>query len=261
MKQVRRTGFTLIELLVVIAIIAILASILLPVFATARERARQSSCSNNMKQMGTALIAYCQDNDEQFPMRIADTDAPCWLSAVYPLIKSTGVFKCPDDSTTAIAPQLPISYAINYNCVQQASGNNVGPKLSNFVAPASTVLVLEAKDVTMNPLDLTQQQWNNNNGTNNSASFGANWWGCNTAVGNIDNNGGGGRFDPNNTRHNGNTVANYLLVDGHVKALRPTQVSGGFSNGSSTGAQGGGPTAEGTAYSGANPHAITFSAK
>ena len=62
-----RTGFTLIELLVVIAIIAILAAILFPVFAKAREKARQSSCASNMKQVGLALIGYTQDYDEKFP--------------------------------------------------------------------------------------------------------------------------------------------------------------------------------------------------
>jgi len=63
----RRAGFTLIELLVVIAIIAVLAAILFPVFAQAREKARQTSCMNNQRQIATGLIMYAQDNEEMFP--------------------------------------------------------------------------------------------------------------------------------------------------------------------------------------------------
>jgi len=64
----RRPAFTLIELLVVIAIIAILAAILFPVFAQAREKARQATCVSNLKQLGTAALMYAQDYDEQWPM-------------------------------------------------------------------------------------------------------------------------------------------------------------------------------------------------
>src|SRR4028119_34289 len=64
-----RSAFTLIELLVVIAIIAILAAILFPVFAQAREKARQASCVSNLRQIGTALLMYVQDYDETYPNR------------------------------------------------------------------------------------------------------------------------------------------------------------------------------------------------
>ena len=65
----RKRGFTLIELLVVIAIIAILAAILFPVFAQAREKARQTACLSNAKQIGTAVMLYAQDYDESFPVQ------------------------------------------------------------------------------------------------------------------------------------------------------------------------------------------------
>lgn len=96
----RNKGFTLIELLVVIAIIAILAAILFPVFAQAREKARQSTCISNQKQIALALLQYSQDNDEQFPM--IDWDAPLLTSSgygvFYPLeqyIKGSAVLRCP----------------------------------------------------------------------------------------------------------------------------------------------------------------------
>ena len=103
-----KAGFTLIELLVVIAIIAILAAILFPVFAQAREKARQISCISNLKQIGLALIQYQQDNDETLCNAWYGTNGwqasdPAtgkykWMDAVYPYVKSTGVFSCPDDS-------------------------------------------------------------------------------------------------------------------------------------------------------------------
>jgi prepilin-type N-terminal cleavage/methylation domain-containing protein/prepilin-type processing-associated H-X9-DG protein len=75
-----RRGFTLIELLVVIAIIAILAAILFPVFAQAREKARQTSCLSNLKQIGQGYLMYLQDYDEQFPL---DTQSPTRIGSVY----------------------------------------------------------------------------------------------------------------------------------------------------------------------------------
>src|ERR1700677_3124023 len=92
-----RRGFTLIELLVVIAIIAILAAILFPVFAKVREKARQISCTSNMKQIGLGIIQYTEDYDETYPGTNGLINSGNWAQAIYPYVKSTGVFKCPDN--------------------------------------------------------------------------------------------------------------------------------------------------------------------
>src|SRR5438270_6868122 len=100
-----RNGFTLIELLVVIAIIAILAAILFPVFAQAREKARQASCQSNMKQLSTAILMYAQDYDESYLKSefVNQNDWGSWpqnhrlwssVTVIGPYIKNTGVFRC-----------------------------------------------------------------------------------------------------------------------------------------------------------------------
>jgi len=100
----KRKGFTLIELLVVIAIIAILAAILFPVFAKAREKARQITCVNNMKQIGLATMQYIQDYDETFPFDKPQEQPGSWygnwakygyLYPLEPYLKSSGVLRCP----------------------------------------------------------------------------------------------------------------------------------------------------------------------
>src|SRR5688572_19242272 len=109
MKTVQRrthnSGFTLIELLVVIAIIAILASILFPVFAQARESACLTACLSNMKQMGTGLRMYSQDYDENFPLRRAQSPTLIegnWKHLLQPYIKNLQIFQCPSNQASRV---------------------------------------------------------------------------------------------------------------------------------------------------------------
>ena len=119
-------GFTLIELLVVIAIIAILAAVLFPVLARARENARKTACMSNLKQLGLGVAQYLQDFDERYPCtngvdttstNVSTTGFP---NAIFPYVKSTQVFKCPDDTTTngvvegIGATPYPVSYYYHY---------------------------------------------------------------------------------------------------------------------------------------------------
>jgi len=98
----RKKAFTLIELLVVIAIIAILAAILFPVFAQAREAARKSSCLSNTKQVGMAQYQYLQDYDEQFPvwryfLDAGQTQKVTWIEELQPYAKNRNIWGCPSD--------------------------------------------------------------------------------------------------------------------------------------------------------------------
>ncbi len=105
-----RRGFTLIELLVVIAIIAILAAILFPVFARAREKARQTSCLNNVKQLVLGINMYAQDYDESLPMSRHRSNPTAswqgWNTLVDPYVKNTQVFTCPSET----------NYSVGYGC-------------------------------------------------------------------------------------------------------------------------------------------------
>ncbi|MCS6775642.1 MAG: prepilin-type N-terminal cleavage/methylation domain-containing protein [Chloroherpetonaceae bacterium] len=111
MPRLKRSGFTLIELLVVIAIIAILAAILFPVFAQAREKARQTGCISNARQLATALYMYCQDYDEYIvpaSLRPPDGSTPrIWSEIVQSYVRNEGIFLCP----SATPRQYPASWA------------------------------------------------------------------------------------------------------------------------------------------------------
>jgi prepilin-type N-terminal cleavage/methylation domain-containing protein len=102
----RKAAFTLIELLVVIAIIAILAAILFPVFAQAREKARQTSCLSNLKQVSLALMMYTQDYDEMVVQRTSlsyyQNWGVSWRSLIYPYVKNAGVFACPSNPNNKV---------------------------------------------------------------------------------------------------------------------------------------------------------------
>lgn len=197
MTRTVRRGFTLIELLVVIAIIAILAAILFPVFARAREAARATQCRSNLKQVGNAFMMYVQDYDEIYPDRGGNggTGLASFRQRLQPYTKNVAVFQCASnpqkntivDAATAdgVYPAIPRSYAMNARLA-------IVP-MAFLQAPAQKILAAE----------LVNTNW---------TDYGSNWW--NSAPGNWVNGFAG---------HSG--TANYLFADGHVKAMKPTQTA------------------------------------
>ncbi|NCO37207.1 MAG: hypothetical protein COZ06_14435 [Armatimonadetes bacterium CG_4_10_14_3_um_filter_66_18] len=105
-----RRGFTLIELLIVIAIIAILAAILFPAFARAREKARSAACQSNHRQLGLGLSMYAQDNDEVWLWPGAIGTCPCdWHSALNPYVRNDQIYRCPSAPKQAASCQYNAS--------------------------------------------------------------------------------------------------------------------------------------------------------
>jgi len=202
-----KRGFTLIELLVVIAIIAILAAILFPVFARARENARRASCSSNLKQIGLGIMQYTQDYDEKIcPRFVATTPTQSWRVIIQPYVKSRQLFACPSNTGNAMTTTddggtlMPRSYSINGNSIGNApdtayiggtspSGTGTGASLAAVGSVSQVILVGE-----------TDPGW---------------------AYPEMFMAGTPADVATNGFKGHLNTL-NWLFVDGHVKAMRPT---------------------------------------
>ena len=248
-QTVVRKAFTLIELLVVIAIIAILAAILFPAFARARENARRASCQSNLKQIGLALFQYAQDYDETLPIGLDSSPGSfwgaSWVGRVQPYIKSGQVFTCPSD-TTSLSGSPAGSLAISYNYNRSITFNRPdigfpGPqgKLAAFNSTTKTVMLNEVSGDPVNPI--TDMLPSNNPAITVSLGLNGVWQAYKGPTGFVKFETGpmGGRAaaatggdyggyinDTNKGRHFDGS--NFLLADGHVKWYRGSSVSSGF---------------------------------
>lgn len=159
----RGPRFTLIELLVVIAIISVLAAILLPVFANAREKGRQTTCLSNEKQLSLAILMYAQDNDEFLcPTDTGQTDAHgneiLWPDILAPYVRSAAVRLCPSDSRETLC-----SYGLNELNFSDLGDDDAKPpvNLARFQTPSDTVMLAElGVGAPSNPVDFTTVRLN-----------------------------------------------------------------------------------------------------
>ena len=222
----KNSAFTLIELLVVIAIIAILAAILFPVFARARENARRASCSSNLKQIGLGVIQYSQDYDERMvsgASAIAPGDDRNWIELLQPYVKSYQVFQCPSNTRNQVVMQhaapgnnSKVSYMapIDYQGTNAAIGARyvVGPNLSSFNNVSQTIAIIEG-NLYGDDFCMADGFWNG-------------------AAANQTDQGGFTKAPAIFVGHL--TTSNYLFVDGHVKAMKPLQTASAAMGGSGT---------------------------
>lgn len=214
-------GFTLIELLVVIAIIAILAAILFPVFAQAREKARQASSSSNVRQLGLAVNMYKQDYDERFPFGgwLPDNNGSGeWQNTVMPYIKNKGIFRCPSTTDLDEDPNDPTAWAWNRNPVSYMYNN----MLARDRQPVSDATVTAPADCWM--LVDGHSDWGGREGVDWAGRPNTVWLMENTTFGDRASLVNGWLswqgFTWGLPRHNGG--ANICYVDGHVKYNKMT---------------------------------------
>lgn len=207
--RTRCRGFTLIELLVVIAIIAILAAILFPVFAKAREKARQTSCLSNLKQLGTAVMMYAQDYDETLPMGLM-MNMPAGASYINarlePYTKSRQIWTCPNSASLtccagtfgALRYGWNMMYAGMPCCDNNGYGSNHELSLGKITRPAQFILMGDSASAN----DRDAQAPAGFSVCGCAAYIGVYPWPNPTTI----------RFS---SRHNDG--ANMLLADGHAK--------------------------------------------
>lgn len=234
--QSTKRAFTLIELLVVIAIIAILAAILFPVFARARENARRASCMSNMKQLGLAFMQYTQDYDEQLPIddypKSANGNSPgahSWDVSIAPYagVKvqsglSPQIFRCPSDSSDGTLRSYAIPYFNNYAPDGGSStvfGRDptdtfiVGVNIASIPEPATTLLLVEHPSSLSGVMPVVINYFGSYSESYVLAPIDAAVPGYGQDSGSL---GHPSHFDG----------WNYLFSDGHVKWLHPQQTLG-----------------------------------
>jgi prepilin-type N-terminal cleavage/methylation domain-containing protein/prepilin-type processing-associated H-X9-DG protein len=193
-----KRAFTLIELLVVIAIIAILAAILFPVFARARENARRASCQSNLKQIGLGMMMYTQDYDGRYPMAEWTTSPAvdgAWPVLLQPYLKSVQIFHCPSDSADEGSSYILNNYFENW------------PEAS-VDSPSTTLLITEGQLYT---------------GGTRSMTNAATDYGLNADYTLYDQTGRLNDPTKNLPRHL--ETSNILWADGHVKVSLPLYTS------------------------------------